>query len=79
MLGRDPATAGATERAEARQALIAEKEAVSAESARTRQELASIRASRPDERREAELEARLQALMAEEHRLRLLIDRSARG
>jgi hypothetical protein len=51
-----------------RERLIAEKEAVVAE-------MASLRASA---RTEAEVEARLQALMAEERRLRLLIDRSGR-
>jgi hypothetical protein len=68
-----------------RAALIERKEAVRAEIARTRQALGraqQIQAGPPGPRpawavrQIAELEARLDALMAEEHALRLLIDRS---
>ena len=68
-----------------RAGLIERKEAVRAEIARTRQALARAQQDqagapgpRPPRaaRQIAELEARLEALMAEEHALRLQIDRS---
>jgi hypothetical protein len=67
-----------------REELINRKEAVRAEIAQVRHELAratreqpgSARAVHNAGRRAADLEARLQALAAEEHRLRLLIDRT---
>jgi regulator of replication initiation timing len=52
--------------------LIERKEAVRAEIARIRQQLARARQTRQIEA----LEARLAALMAEEHSLRLRIDRT---
>lgn len=65
-----------------RAGLIERKEAVRAEIARTRQELARAQQTQAGPRparsahQIAELEARLEALMAEEHALRLQIDRS---
>jgi hypothetical protein len=59
-------------------ALIARKHEVIARIARTRRELEreNARASRKNKRRRELLQRQLDALMDEEHRLRLLIDRS---
>ncbi len=68
-----------------RAGLIERKEAIRAESARIRQQLARAQQTQPGAagqrpprvtRQIEELEARLDALMAEEHTLRLQIDRS---
>ncbi len=56
--------------------LIQRKEEVHAELARIRRQLSTAREGSRDPRRVAELEGQLEALMAEESRLRLLIDRS---
>ena len=58
-----------------RDELIQRKEEVRAEIAVCTRRLAA-EAGQPDGRRAAELQARLEALMAEENRLRQLIDRS---
>ncbi len=59
-------------------ALIARKHEVIAQIARTRRELERENpdASRRTQRRRRQLQQRLEALMAEEYRLRLQIDRS---
>lgn len=59
----------------AREELIRRKGEVQAEVARLRRQAAALR-SRGDVRRAAELEHQLDAAMAEETRLRQLIDRS---
>jgi len=56
--------------------LVEQKEAVKAEIASVRRRMAQARGSDAKPARIAELEAQLQAHMAEEHRLRLLIDRT---
>ncbi len=56
--------------------LIQRKEEVGAEIAALRRRLSAAQGGGRDARRAGELEQQLQALMAEEHRLRLLIDRS---
>jgi hypothetical protein len=56
--------------------LVEQKEAVKAEIVAIQRRLGQTRGSDARPARIAELEARLQALMAEEHRLRLLIDRT---
>ncbi len=58
-----------------RDALIQRKDEVRAEIAACTRRLAA-EGGKPDSRRAAELQARLDALMAEETRLRQLIDRS---
>ncbi len=58
-----------------RAALVEQKEALLAEMGALRRQLAAAEAA-GDARRAGELSARLQALMSEERRLRLLIDRS---
>jgi hypothetical protein len=71
--------------APSRDELIERKEAMRAEMAQTRRELARVRQSevaaterdrRKHTRRIEELEARLDGLLAEEHSLRLKIDRT---
>jgi hypothetical protein len=75
VLGAAPGTRSLSPAAD-RQALIERKAAVQAEIAQARSELARS-GSGPGSR--SQVEARLQALMAEEHRLRLLIDRTGRA
>jgi hypothetical protein len=55
---------------------IQRKQEVSAEIARLRRQLAGLEGSQGGGRRSAELDRQIQALMAEEHRLRLQIDRT---
>ena len=63
-----------------RETLIAQKQAVRRQIERTQQELERARSAMPPNRRQVRtLEARLEALMAEEYNLRLAIDRSARS
>jgi hypothetical protein len=59
-----------------REELIQRKDEVRAEIARLRRQLGEAEAGGSHRDREPELQARLEALMAEEGRLRQLIDRS---
>jgi hypothetical protein len=63
----------------ARAALIDRKAAVQAEAAQIRRELGRLRASGQHSARPSALEVELGRLAAEEHRLRLQIDRSRHG
>lgn len=56
--------------------LIDQKQAVIADIAQARRELARLHLIPEGKRHRAALEARLNTLMAEEHRLRLAIDRA---
>lgn len=56
--------------------LIDRKQAVIADISQARRELARLQPTSEAQRRRAELDAWLNALMAEEHRLRLAIDRA---
>ena len=56
--------------------LVEQKEAVKAEIAAVQRRLAQAWGSDAKPARLAELDAQLQAFMAEEHRLRLLLDRT---
>lgn len=59
-----------------RAALIERKLTVIAEIEQARRELARLQTASSAARRRQEIEAQLDALMAEEHRLRLAIDRA---
>ena len=56
--------------------LVEQKEAIKAEIASVLRRIAQAQGSGGRPARIAELDAQLQALMAEEHRLRLLLDRA---
>jgi hypothetical protein len=62
-----------------RLALIERKEEVRSQIARLRRQLSALGDDPRRQRRRAELEGELEALMAEEGRLRVLIDRASRA